>query len=388
MRNRVRIAMASILVFSLAMVAPPAQGQSKEQPLTEGEIIRLLQGGVAPARVASIVHDHGISFEVTPQVEKDLRDAGGTDELIEALHQVAPKPTAAAVLIVESKPGGAQVFVDDGLIARTSPEGRLKISSLTPGTHRLRLAREGYRDYEQTLDLSPGSTTVAATLEAIFAAPPATSKPEPVLTPRRTVPKAYFGVLIQDLAPEAALTYHVPDAKGAFVKEVAPNSPAAAAGIQPGDVIRAFNDQPLENAGQLKALVGAQEPGTDVKLEFVRNGNLQSVVVRLVERPGVLGKQIHFNRGPLRGLTLEELDDTWRKGLNLPPSTEGVVVNGIEPNSPAAHADVHNGDVIVEVNRRKVRSIRDFPDLSETARANLLLLRVGKTMDIELHEKP
>ncbi len=82
---------------------------------------------------------------------------------------MAPKPPAAPALVVHSKPGEAEVYVDDVRAGKTSPEGVLKIPDLSPGTHRVRLSLQGYADYEQTVALAAGQpATIEAGLEAAF----------------------------------------------------------------------------------------------------------------------------------------------------------------------------------------------------------------------------
>jgi S1-C subfamily serine protease len=379
---------ASILFLGVALLTTGAQDQKKPEPLTEGEIVRLLQGGVAPQRVEDLAHDRGLSFEVTPAVERDLRDAGATDSLLQTLRQLSSKPAApAVVLIVECTPGGAQVFVDDELIARASAEGRLKISTLTPGQHRLRLALEGYRDFEKTIDLSStGPNKVTAALQADHIAPP----PPPVPTTSQPTPKAYFGVLIKNLTPETAKLYMSPDTFGALVQRVDPQGPAAAAGLKSGDVVRSFNGEPLKSADDLVARVSAQEPGKEVGLQFLRYGNTKSVVVKLGVTPADMSKSVRVAQGTLRGLTFLELTDLWRKAMALPANMQGVVVRDVEPDTPAAKAGLVRSDVIEEVNRIKVSSLDDVPALAEKTQGDTLLLvnRQGKEMLITLSSQP
>lgn len=161
-----RPALALLISFSLFL--PLSLGaQQNRKPLTEAEIIDLLKNDVPSQRVESLVRQYGISFEMNDQTESALLVAGATDELLAALREVAPKPIANPTLMITATPGGAQVFVDDELFARTSSEGRLKIANLTPGPHKVRISLDGYRDYEQGLTLAAGQTaTVSTTLQA------------------------------------------------------------------------------------------------------------------------------------------------------------------------------------------------------------------------------
>jgi hypothetical protein len=398
-----RIVLISILFLITGFLSSIAQEQKKREPLSEGEIIRLLQGGVSADRIRSLAQEFGISFEVTAAAERDLRDAGAPGPLIQALREIVPQaappkpakpgaqPAAASppVLAVESTPGSVQVFVDDELIARTSAEGRLKIPTLSPGKHRLRLAHDGYRDFEMTVELgSTGTTTVLATLQAAEVAPPSPPKPQPATA--RPAPKAYLGVGIQNLTPESAKAFAAPDTSGALVEEVDPKGPAAA-GLQSGDVIRSFKGKALANASELKGLVGAEEPGTEIGLGILRNGRALSLQVRLVAPPTEARlTSLHVSQGPFAGLTLIQLTDFWRKLLALPAETHGVIVSAVEQDSPAANAGIAADDIIEQVNREKVSSLDDFRALTGRARGSVLLHlnRQGKALFFTLAARP
>jgi hypothetical protein len=387
-----------MLCLLTAFLTSIAQEQVKREPLTEDEIIRLLQGGVSADRIQSLAQEFGISFQMTAAAERDLRDAGAPESLIQALRGIVPKPAAPKpnkpepaqpaasppILSIESTPGGAQVFVDDELIARASAEGRLKIPALAPGKHRLRLAHDGYRDFEMPVDLgSTGTTTVVATMQAAEATPLSPPKPQPATA--RPAPKAYLGVMIINLTPESAKTFAAPDTSGALVEEVVPEGPAAAAGLKPGDIVRSFNGQALKNGEELVSRVGGEDPGTEIGLGILRDGTALSLQVRLAAPPTEAKVAwLHVSQGPLAGLTLTELTDFWRRLMALPVETRGVIVNAVEPNTPAANAGIAKGDVIEGVNREKVGSLDDFRALVERARGNVFLhlYRQGKEFQI------
>lgn len=176
-------------VMLTILLLPAWAGQKSPKPLTKDEVVSLLKGEVPSPRIAELVRERGITFTVTRQTETQLREAGATEGLLKALRQAAPRtttssrpgtstaatvhPPAAPLLIVEAKPGGVQVYVDDELVGTTSLEGRLKLSQLTPGEHRVRLALLGRQDYEEKIDLRSGETTrLLTSLVSAKAAPP------------------------------------------------------------------------------------------------------------------------------------------------------------------------------------------------------------------------
>lgn len=154
--------------------APPVNAAEKPRdPLSKEEIIKLLKNGVPPVRVESLARQYGVSFELTGEAENQLQQAGAPDSLLEAVRtsRIAAKPTGSAsspALIVQSTPGGAQVYVDDEPVGTTSREGRLKLSQVAPGEHTIRVSLPGYRDHTQQVSLSAGEAlAVAANLEPL-----------------------------------------------------------------------------------------------------------------------------------------------------------------------------------------------------------------------------
>jgi hypothetical protein len=110
-----------------------------------------------------LAQTRGIKFQITPEVETELRQAGATDELLATLRKLAPK---TAILLIESSPGGAHVYVDDEPVGTTSAEGRLKLTTLGPGQHRVRLSLDGYKDDSRDVALAAGAALeIKETLE-------------------------------------------------------------------------------------------------------------------------------------------------------------------------------------------------------------------------------
>jgi PEGA domain len=141
---------ACLVLAVVAAIAGQAHAQPAPKPFTKDDVVQLLKGNVPAKRVEALVRERGIDFPITPETESELRKAGATGPLLVILRDLAPKPPT---LVVTTTPGGAQVFVDDELIARTSADGRLKILTLAPGPHKLRVSLDGYRDYEKSVDL-------------------------------------------------------------------------------------------------------------------------------------------------------------------------------------------------------------------------------------------
>jgi serine protease Do len=113
-----------------------------------------------------------------------------------------------------------------------------------------------------------------------FAIPINTAKPLiPQLVTKGAVTRGYLGVNLQTLAPELAKILKVQDRKGALVSDVMAESPAAKAGMQRRDVIVAFDNQKVESARDLAALVATTPVGKSVIMTVLRNGSLQTLSV-------------------------------------------------------------------------------------------------------------
>lgn len=191
------------------------------------------------------------------------------------------------------------------------------------------------------------------------------------------VSRGYLGITIQSLDDKMAKAFNLPDTSGALVEDVEPNSPAAKAGIQHGDVIRTFNGQKIESSGALTQFATAADPGTTVTLGVVRDGKPINVKVTLSERPGnlsvVAGVGKSPSEGTLRGITVQNLTPDLRQQLQLSPEVRGVVITDLDPNSPAAQEGLQQGDVIESVARHPVSSVAEFNRYAADAKAQVLL---------------
>jgi formylglycine-generating enzyme required for sulfatase activity len=144
------IALLVALVLGLCPV--DVQAQAGRQPYSKEAIVGLLKGEVSPKRVAVLARQRGIDFQITSEVESELRRAGATDALLAALREVAPKP---GQIVIQTSPS-AQVYLDDVMNGQASPQGSMVIADVKPGDHTLRVSLAGKRDYEQKVTVPAG----------------------------------------------------------------------------------------------------------------------------------------------------------------------------------------------------------------------------------------
>ena len=195
-----------------------------------------------------------------------------------------------------------------------------------------------------------------------------------------TVHHGYLGITMNDVTPDNSSFFNLPDASGAIVSQVTPDSPAGRAGLKSGDVLRALNGKTIVNGGALQVAVSQIPPGNTIALGILREGKPETINVKVGEFRGE--KEVADNneagahsRGRL-GLAVAELTPELRQQLNVPSQVNGAAVESVRPASPAEDAGLAPGDVIVEVNRHPVESAEKFANEVHSAPAgkDILLL--------------
>jgi serine protease Do len=184
------------------------------------------------------------------------------------------------------------------------------------------------------------------------------------------VVRGWLGVSIQDVTPDLARQFGLKESRGALVSEVIPDSPAANAGIQSGDIITAFNGKTVDSPSILRNTVAQTPVGKTIKVELLREKKTTSVEVKITEQPKDVAQaedetvQGDSPNTALAGVEVRNLTAEIARHLGLPAGTAGVVIAGVDPDSAAAEAGLQEGDVILEINRQPVRNIGDFSRLS------------------------
>jgi len=184
------------------------------------------------------------------------------------------------------------------------------------------------------------------------------------------VTRGFMGILPQELTPEMAKAFGMPNARGVAVAQVETSSPAERAGLKVGDVITAVNGDPVEDVNTFRLQVAGFAPGTTVHLKVARSGQTMDIPVTLgefnleAENRGGGGRESNApsggEKGALRGVSVQALTPDLRSELQLPDSATGVAITDLDDDSPAAQAGLQQGDVITQVNHRAVSNVADF----------------------------
>ncbi len=215
------------------------------------------------------------------------------------------------------------------------------------------------------------------------------------------VTRGYVGVETQPVSAALSSALHLPplandaatgrahaaDQFGALVANVEADSPAAKAGLQPGDVVRGVNGKPVLSPRDLAVNVANVKPGQNASLDIVRDGATQKVVVTAASLP--TDQRTADNGGgerarPQVGLALAPLSPQLREQLDLPPSAHGAVVANVRSGSPADQAGLRQGDLLVGVGNRPVTSVNDATSAIRAAQKDghglaLRIMRDGHT---------
>jgi Do/DeqQ family serine protease len=179
------------------------------------------------------------------------------------------------------------------------------------------------------------------------------------------VHRGMLGVSAQAMTSDMAKSLGLSSVRGAIVADVTPESPAAKAGIQEGDVILKVNGQTIDDSNDLRNRISSMAPGSHVDLSIQRNGQAKDVSVTLAETTPASAEAAST---PTRtsestlGLTVEAMTPEIARQLRVPAGTTGVAVTDIDDSSAAFRAGIHVGDVIRSVDGQVITSASAFRD--------------------------
>lgn len=180
------------------------------------------------------------------------------------------------------------------------------------------------------------------------------------------VSRGWLGVLIQEVDRDLAESFGLDKPMGALVAQVQSGSPAAEAGLQPGDVIIAFNGREIQRSAQLPKWVGALKAGTEAEMTVVRDGDEKTLEVTVGELPdnpqaGMSG-QPDPGQGESDKLGLEVRAASAAE-LARVKADHGVVITGVQ-DGPAARAGLSSGDLLVSLNGEPVDSLDAYREIA------------------------
>ncbi|MCC7007301.1 MAG: trypsin-like peptidase domain-containing protein [Acidobacteria bacterium] len=184
------------------------------------------------------------------------------------------------------------------------------------------------------------------------------------------VARGFLGVGLTTVTPELRRALRLAPSQGAVVQDVSPDSPPDAAGLRAYDVIVGVDGQVIRSDEDLIRYVSSRPPGTLAALDVWRDGQTRTVHVKLRDRPLPPAVQrrtppdadirpVVQDKTPL-GMKVRELDEATAARLRIPDQIEGVLIAEVDPAGPAKLAQLKANQVVVELNRQRVGSVREY----------------------------
>jgi len=177
------------------------------------------------------------------------------------------------------------------------------------------------------------------------------------------VRRPYLGISMQEMQQDMAKAMGGPE-KGALVQGLTPSGPAEKAGVHRGDIIVKVDGKQINNSRDVQRQVLQRRVGDPVALEIWRDGKMTSLTAKAAELPGddapvgAPGSEEQSSAKAKLGLSLQSLTPGMADRLGL-KTQAGVVITGVKPGSPAAEANLTRGDVLLEVDRKPVKTAEE-----------------------------
>jgi serine protease Do len=227
------------------------------------------------------------------------------------------------------------------------------------------------------------NTAIVAQAQGIGFAIPVNMAKEIIedLKAKGKVTRGWLGVSVQDITEDLATSMKLKDRSGALVTEVFEGDPADKAGIKQGDIIIEVDGKKVKDTHELLRVVAVLPVGKKAAIKVLREGQVKDLQITVAEREDK--KEVAATRGETKdtyGMSVQEITPEIAKQLGL-PSAGGIIVTKIREGSAADEAGLQPYDVILQVNRVKVGSVKDFQReiLKKTSDDRvLLLIRRGK----------
>jgi serine protease Do len=185
------------------------------------------------------------------------------------------------------------------------------------------------------------------------------------------VTRGWLGVTIQSVTPELAKEFGLDKSSGAIISEVFKGSPAEKAGLRRGDVLLEVNGKTVKDAASLRNIVAQSKVGSNIKIKIMRENEPIVLTATVVELPTDMVEAIPekpdeevAEENALAGFTVIDLTQEIALQLGLSRGEKGVVIVSVEPYSAAEEAGLRKGDVVQEINKKRVSNLRDFINIT------------------------
>jgi serine protease Do len=192
------------------------------------------------------------------------------------------------------------------------------------------------------------------------------------------VVRGWLGVYVQELTPEIASGLNLKEDGGVLVSDVTPGSPADKAGIKRGDVVVEFEGKKVDDVSDLTTMAAVAEPGTDVNIKLLHEGEPRDITVKLSEFPDeeVAAEEMDNTEEEL-GLSVKELNPEIARRFNLDVD-KGVIITEVLQGTPAGDAGLRPGDLIIEIDKNHITDLSQYSQAVSKAKPGSTVLILVK----------
>ena len=200
------------------------------------------------------------------------------------------------------------------------------------------------------------------------------------LKTKGSVTRGWLGISVQDITEDIAGNLKLKSVKGALVGHVFEGDPADTAGIKTGDIIIEIAGKNIQDTHELLRIVADLKVGEKARVKVVRDGKEKVFAVIIGERKEERKIASKGKTGEHYGMTVQEITPEIAKHLGLSEKS-GVIITQVREGSPADDAGLKTQDIILQINKAKISSMKDFLiEISKDSQGNtsLLLVKRGK----------
>jgi Do/DeqQ family serine protease len=172
--------------------------------------------------------------------------------------------------------------------------------------------------------------------------------------------RPWLGISAQDLTPEMMEYFKVKEKEGVLVGQVYPGTGAEKAGLTSGDIIKSVDDKAVKNVNELVKEIQKKKVDQKVKLSIIRDGKQITIDVTTTAMPEKAELTKEKEEEEKLGAKVQELTPQLAARYRISGIKQGVVVLGVEDGSIADEIGLQEGDVILEINRKKIESLKDY----------------------------
>ena len=175
------------------------------------------------------------------------------------------------------------------------------------------------------------------------------------------VVRPWLGISVQDLTPEMAEQFQVKEKEGVIVAQIHQGTGAEKAGLVSGDIMKSVDDKAIKNTNELIKEIQKKKVGQKVKLNVVRDGKPMTIEVTLTAMPDKPEALKEKESEEKLGAKVQELTPQLSARYRISSEIKrGVIVISVEEGSPADELGLQEGDVVLEINRKKIETTKDF----------------------------